>query len=232
MNQPIITSIRRVTHNIFHNIANSGVRKRAIVKFAKLNNLAYFGAVDQRHDEHRVVRGFTVSASHIDNHYCVGPISGYDVSLIDRSDAWQKSDGSAKYNNWLVMAFDLHTTQDTPHLLINSNNHDNEAFSTFFSIYPLLSKMKFGTYEEYSPDFINRFSVYALLTNSIKVEHLLPADSARVLGAHFWPYSAELADGVLYVYADDTKLSINTLSAMSQNGLWLANLIDEQIENT
>lgn len=231
MSLNMLASIRRATQNIFHNIANSGIRKRVIARFAKLNNLAYFGSVDQRHDEHRVVRGFTVSSTHIDNNYCVGPINGYDVTIIDRNDIELKSDSSVVYKNWLVMAFDLHTRQDTPHLLINSNNHDNGAFNSFFSIYPLLSKINFGTFEDYSQDFTNRFSVYSLLTDSIKIERLFPADSARVLGAHFWPLSAELADGILYVYADDIKLSISTLEAMSQNGLWLANLIDEQIEN-
>lgn len=230
MKPSLITTFRRASHNIFHNISTSRLRKHAINKFAKKNGLIYFGAVDQRYDEHRVIRGFTVSSTHLDNHYCIGPINGYDVSIVDRSDIDSEPDGSIIYNNWLVMAFDLHTKQDTPHIFINSNNHDNKAFASFFAIYPLLSRVNFGTFENYNPEFTSRFTVYSLLTDSIATERLLTASATRVIGSHFWPFSAELHDGVLYIYTDDDKLSISTLNAMSQNGLWLANYIDEQIE--
>lgn len=220
-----------MAHNIFQNIANNRTRKHLIEKFTKKVELVYFGAVDQRHDEHRVVRGFTVSSTHRDNHYSVGTVDGYDVALVDRRDAIPQTDGSIATYNWLIMAFDLHTVQDVPHVFIGANNHDFVAFESLFTVYPMLTKVALGTFENYDPEFTNRFTIYTQPSDAIEVEKLFPATATRVMSAHFWPFSAEINEGVLYIYSDEKQITQNTLDTMLQDGLWLAKQTDSQIES-
>jgi hypothetical protein len=230
MKPTLFTSFKCVSHNIFRNITATRTRRHVIEKFTNKVGLIYFGSVSQHEDEHRVVRGFTVSATHQDNHYSVGSISGYEITVVDRSDAIPKSDGSIIFNDWLIMTFDLQTKQDLPHIFINANNHDSIAYDSIFKVYPMLSRVNLGTFEDYDSEFISRFTIYAALTDSIEAEKLLSVSATRVLGAHFWPHSAEIHDGVLYVYSDAKNITGNTLDTILAGGLWLAHHIDSQIE--
>lgn len=230
MKSTLLTTFRRASHNVFHNMTVSRTRRHVIEKFTKRVSLIYFGAVNQHHDEHRIIRGFTVSSTHLDNHYSIGTVDGIDVSLVDRSDAISKPDGSMTFYNWMVMTFDLKTKQDVPHIFINANNHDNTSYNSLFTTYPMLVKVDMGTFESYDPEFTSRFTVYAALTDAVETERLFPSETARAMGVHFWPYSIEVHEGILYIYSNDKKITSSTLNTMLENGLWLARYIDSQIE--
>jgi hypothetical protein len=230
METALLTNFRRASYNIIHNITTARTRKHVIEKFTKKHSMVYFGSVNQYRDEHRVVHGFTVSSTHNDNHYSVGTVDDYDVTIVDRSDALPNIDGTVKIYSWLIMAIDLHTKQDIPHLFIGANNHNTEPYNSLFTTYPMLRKVELGTFEDYDPEFTSRFNIYTQPSDSIEIEHLFQAKITRVLGAHFWPYSAELYNGVLYVYSDDNKTTQHTLDTMLENGLWMAHHLDSQIE--
>lgn len=231
MKYGLSAKFRHVSDSIFRNVSANRVKKRLILKFAKKMGLIYFGAVDQHKDEHKVVRGFTVSSSHRDYHYSVGSVDGYDMILVDRTDVISQKDGSTAIYNWLIMAFDLNTKIDVPHLFINSNNHNPAAYGSLFDTFPILTPVTLGTFEAYDPEFTNRFTIYTQPSDFIEVERLFPSRTIRVLGAHFWPYSAEVKDGVLYIYSSDDHITQNTLDTMLEIGIWLAKQIDSQIES-
>jgi len=214
----------------FQSITNNRTRKHLIEKFTRKIGLVYFGSVDQRNDDHRVVRGFTVSSTHRDSHFSVGTFDGYDMSLVDRKDSIFKKDGSTVSYNWLIMAIDLRTKQDVPYIFINANNHDFNAYESLFLSNPSLGMVPLGTFENYDDEFTSRFNIYSQPSDAIEIERLLPAMTTRVLGTHFWPYSAEVKDSVLYIYSDEKKITQNTLNTMLEIGIWLAKQIDSQIE--
>ena len=54
--------------------------KKIIKQFAHKFDLVYFGYVNQREDEHELIRGITVAASHVDSHFCVGHLSARILS--------------------------------------------------------------------------------------------------------------------------------------------------------
>jgi len=230
MKHKIQTSIKRVKHNIFHNLVNNRDRKRVISRFADKVGLLHFGTVDQHSDDHRVIRGFTVSSSHKDSNYCVGSVNGYDVTVVDRSDAVVQPDDSICIYNWLIMAFDLHTKQDVPHLFLHAHNKDIKPYESLFGTFPTLKEIDLGTFESYGLDFTSRFSINTKPSDSIQVERLFPADITRVIGAHFWPLSAEQHEGVLYIYSDSPKITSNLMNTVLENGLWLAGHLDKQAE--
>lgn len=231
MSHNIKTQLKRTADNIFHNLVKNGARKRAIIKLANKVGFIYFGTIDQRADEYQVTRGFTVSPTHQDRHYCVGSAKGYDVKIVDRNDAVYKPNNSIAIYNWLIVAIDLHTMQDLPHIFINAHNHDLKPYESFFSVFRNMKEVSLGTFEDYDADFSSRFSIYAQPSDSIEVERLFPNSATRVLGAHFWPLSMEISEGVLYVYSDDKNVTTSLLDTMLEDGLWLANHLDYQSEN-
>lgn len=230
MSHPIHIKARRIAHNIFRKATSARTHKRTIIKFVEKIGLVYFGSVSQDSDDHQVVRGFTVSSSHQDSHYSVGSINGYDIIVVERNDAVWQSDGSIAIQDWLIMAFNLHTKQDVPHFFLHANRQDSKAYETLFSTFPNMKEVYLGTFETYGPEFTSRFSLYSQPSVSIEVERLFPADSTRVLGAHFWPFSAELHNSTLYVYSDGKQITPHLLNTMLENGLWLANHLDLQAE--
>ena len=63
--------------------------KKTIQNFADQVGMVYFGYADQHGDDHRLVRGHTVSYTHVDNHVCVGSVRGYDATMLIRNDVVQ-----------------------------------------------------------------------------------------------------------------------------------------------
>lgn len=226
INNAIRSSVRKSTWTF-----KTRKHRRIISKFADKIGMVYFGYVNQHNDEHKVINGFTASSTHHDDHYCIGSVGGCSVSLVERSDGvWQK-DGSINIQNWLIMAFDLSANRDVVQFFLQAKNHNEERFENIFLLNTNLKEVELGVFEEYSQEFTNRFEFYAKVSDSIELQRLFPANTARVIGAHFWPLSVEQKNNVLYLYADAKSLSESLLETMLENGLWLTGHIDNRIEN-
>lgn len=52
--------------------------------FADKLGFVYFGFVDQRDDEHQLIRGLTLSTTHRDDNYCVGTYHSYDIAFCEQ----------------------------------------------------------------------------------------------------------------------------------------------------
>lgn len=206
--------------------ANS--RKRIIKKFAEKSGLVYFGFVDQKSDYYKMVRGFTAMASHHDNNYCIGTCNGYSTTFVERHESIWQPDGKHKKINWLIMAFELKSSIELPHFLIKARHYNDQSFAEFFSANHLLKEFSPGTFEKYDADFTSCFAMYTKPTDSIDIERLITAKSARVMAAHFWPLSVEMWDNVLYVYASSDHMNSALLETILKNGLWLAQTLDTQ----
>lgn len=230
MRRNLKAKINRLAYKPFFGVANNRDRKRAVQKFSSKINLINFGYVDQKQDEHKVIRGFTVSSSHKDVCYSVGTVNDYNVTIVDRKDFIKKDGGLIHDFRWLIMAFDLHTDKDIPHFFIKANNKSPKPYNLLFGTFPLLQPIKLGTFENYHTNFTEKFTINGHLDRSIEIERLFPDKTARVIGEHFWPLSVEQHEGVLYIYSDKHKITPNLMSVMLENGLWLANYLDQQAE--
>lgn len=219
-----------MAYNFRTTFQTSRTDKRVITKFVKKMGFVYFGSVNQHHDDHRIVRGFSVSSTHHDNHYSVGAIDGYDVTLVDRSDTTRDDDGKKVAFNLMIIEIDLHTANDIPHIFISAKNHDPKPYINLFRTFPALKEVDMGTFEPYGPEFTSRYDIFAKPTQAIEVERLFPASSARIIGAHFWPFSAEVHEKTVYMYADNERVTSNLLDALIENGVWLAKHLDLQAE--
>jgi len=141
-------------------VVQARLHKRVMMDFAEKVGLVYFGYVDQRSDEHRLVRGLTMSARHHDNHYCIGTFQGYDMTLVERSDTIAFPGKSTRTHNWIIMEFDLHTNVDVPHVFVGLRSHNDTFYAHLFTKFPTLAKAPLGAFGGYLPSFTNKYSVY------------------------------------------------------------------------
>lgn len=208
----------------------SKISKHIFKKFAIKFGLLYFGAVDQKSDEHQIVRGFTVSSTHIDNHFCAGTSDGYDIHLVSRKDIIHHPNGSVSNQNWIIMTFGLHTKNDLPHFFIAPKNHDISLFQNFFYTFSNISEIELGAYEQYSDIFTYKYAICARQSMTINTQKIIDANASSIIGKHFWPLAIEQNEHVLYIYSSAEVISENLLKIMYENGLWLAGQIDYQAE--
>ncbi len=224
--------LHRLTHSLkdiaSRNSITSRIRKNTITHFAEKVGFVYFGSVDQHHDDHHIIRGLTVSASHRDNHYSVGSFDGYDVSLVDRLDSLKSNNGRLKTLNWLIFEIDLHNGKDIPHIFLGDHTQKKSSYEKLFTVFPALQPVPVGTFEKYSDEFTKRYNLFASPSYYIETERYFTTDITRTIAAHFWPLAIEVSDGTLYIYADNQTLTSHLLETMLKNGLWLARKLDAQ----
>jgi hypothetical protein len=214
-----------VKNIILRNSITNHKRGRAITSFAQKVGFVYFGTVDARDDDHRIIRGLTASQSHQDNHYSVGSFEGYDVSIVDRLDIIDMPGGSTRTHNWLIIEIDIHAT-DIPHIFMGAHTHTDSAYTQLFTAFPALQHVPLGTFENYSAEFTKRYSLFATPSQFIETESYFTAELTRMAAAHFWPLAVEVYDGSLYIYADNQVVTTSLLEIMLKNGMWLAKQLD------
>jgi hypothetical protein len=190
----------------------------------------YFGAVDQQSDEHRLVRGMTLSPHHNDSHYCLGSVDGYDVTFVERSAIIPKNKYGARSHVWHVMVVDLHVPRDIPHVFIGSRERNELLYSQLLSISPSFRQMPPVSLPHHSAAFMQHYAIYATPTQYLEVDRLLTPDATQVLATHFHPFAIEITNECVYIYADQQHLTSHVLEKMLKDGLWLAKYIDTRQE--
>jgi hypothetical protein len=231
--EKIMATLPRFRHALgqvaSRNSVTSRRRGRIITKFAEKIGLVYFGTVDSHVDEHHIIRGLTISGSHRDTHYSIGSYEGYDIGLVERTDLVGPSDNPKSYR-FLVLEFRLHTKRDIPHIVLTPKGIEDALLAYQLSLHSSLQLAPLGALQTYSPEFLHRFSAYSVPTHFIELERLFTSDVTRYIAAHFWPLTVEVQDGALYLSSIHPVVTGQLLETILQNGLWLADKIDNVVE--
>jgi len=207
-------------------IIRTRLSAKIIRKYADKVGLIYFGAVDPGDDEHRLVRGHTVSTTHMDNHYCVGTIHGYDTAIVLRNDTILAGrDRNEQRCHWLIVTFDLHTKYDLPHIYIGHRSK-HEAYRASYS---QLTPLSIGTFGSYPAHFVSSYTVYGIPAHALTIERLVTPQIASIIMSHFADASIEIEDNTIYLYVESRYPNETILEKMVSNGLWLANNIDAML---
>lgn len=214
-------------------IGSSRSSKHIIIDFAEKNGLVYFGHIDQKDDDRRIVRGMTVSNEHTDRHYLIGNYRAYDVAFVERSDELVESSGSKhkKQKTWHIMEFDLHTNKELPHIFIGLHSHDEAFYMQLFTKYPMLRALTLGNLGIHSAEFMTRYRIYGNQSRILDVEAILTPEIDQMILEHFGHFAIEISENCLYIYSERAALSPQLLDAMIKNGTWLAGHIDRVAEN-
>lgn len=189
-------------------------------------DLIYFGGVDQKTDEHEMVRGITLSPTHRDQHYCVGSIQGWDVILLERTDTITYPGKTSHSYRWNMLQVDLKTA-DLPHLLLDAKRHHEAFYAQVFTKFHRLTAAEQRIFAAHDPLFTTKYTVYSPLDALEQLEQLLPLDTTSVIGHHFSQFDFECFQDRLIVYAPDAPASRQLFDAMIRAGLWLANELEQ-----
>lgn len=229
MKQKVIdTSKQYLKAFIPSKVIQSQLHRRVFMQFAEKIGMVYFGYVDQRSDEHRLVRGLTVSATHRDNHYCIGSFRGYDMTLVERIDTIRFPGKSPKNHDWIVMTFDLHAPVDLPHVFVGLYTHSDTFYAHLFTKFAQFNKVPLGTFGVHDDSFMKRYVVYAEPAQLVTTERLFDTVLTRAIADHFGSLTIEIAENCLYIYAEHQRPSVALLEKMLKNGVWLAQSLDER----
>jgi hypothetical protein len=205
--------------------AQGRATKKTIVHFADSLGLVYFGYVDQHADEHELVRGFTLSMEHRDNHYCVGSINGYDVTLVERTDIIRFPDKPSQRYSWLILQIDLRG-QDFPHAFFSSVRHPDTYYANFFIKQARFRKLGLDLWVDHDPAFVQHFSAFGAFDDSRDIRRLFSVDITAAMARYFSGLEFELTNDKLYVYASNQHITYALLERIVKNGLWLARQLD------
>lgn len=208
-------------------VIQARLQRHAIMQFAEKIGLVYFGHVDQHGDDHRLVRGLTVSAKHKDTNYCIGSYDGYDITLVKRTDTIEFPGKPSKKHEWVIMTFDLHARVDLPHVFMGLHTHGETFYAQLFTKFATLSKVPLGTLGVYEGTFTQRYSLFASPAQALSAERLFSPEIAQKIVNEFGSLTLEISDGVLYIYAEHQRLTTALLEKMLKNGLWFAKALDE-----
>jgi hypothetical protein len=209
-------------------VIQSRLHKRVFMQFADKTGLVYFGYVDQRNDEHSLVRGLTVSAHHRDNHYCIGSFDDYDVTLVERSDTIRFPGKPARTHDWVIMSFDLHQSVDLPHVFLGLHTHSEAFYAQLFTKFAHFTRLPLGSLGGYDPAFLQRYALYANPSQIVSAERLFNQSITKSIGDKFGNLTIEISEGCLYLYAENQRPTAALLEKMIQYGVWLAKTIDSQ----
>jgi hypothetical protein len=209
-------------------VIQSRVHKRTFQNFATKIGLVYFGYVDQRNDEHSLIRGMTVSTKHRDNHYCIGSFESYDITLVERVDTIHIPAKPPQTHRWIIMTMDLHHSVDLPHVFLGSHSHSDTFYEQFFTKYAHFSKINITEANLYSQPFLKRYALYTKADQALSAERLFSPSLANTIAEQFGSLTIEIYDGTIYLYAEHQQPSATLLENMLTRGLWLARAIDGQ----
>jgi len=209
------------------------LRRRGQVISALSNKigLVHFGTVDQKEDEHDVIRGLTVSTTHQDSHYAVGAYDGRDISIVDRFDVITDAKGRTAEHNWVIMQINLSGARPLPHMFFKPLQHSHTSYDKFFVAFHHLQSVNALLLQSHGAEFHNRYQLFASSSRTQEIEESITETTTNTIAARFWPHAIEILDNKLYVYTTDAHLTKTLLESALQSALWLANELDPIDQN-
>ena len=214
---------RKLRHMSPAHLVRTRATATTMKAFADTIGMVYFGTIHQGDEEMRLIRGHTVSPTHIDNHYAVGSLRGYDIAMVQRNDVVLSAhDHKEQRCHWLIITIDLHAKSELPHVYVGHRNRDSVFRSSFEQLKPLY----IGALGRYSARFLDQYTVYGKATHMIAIEQTITPQIAEVIATHFDHVSFEIEDNTVYLYIESQRPTAEQLEKMLSNGLWLVEMID------
>lgn len=205
-------------------IAQQYTVKQTVMNFATKLNLVYFGYVDQRSDEHKLIRGHTLSNTNVDKHYCVGTFNNYDVSMVVRSDDLSVDPKQTRSeHNWVIVRVDLKLNSDLPHIIVSPRSVSQLIDSKHTRLSPIPPYFMEG----YASNFINKFSIYSTMSDANFALKLLNPTITNLVFSKLENVTVELMEDSIYLHTISRFPTKYTLEKMLVNSVWLAEMIDE-----
>ena len=221
-------SLAGFAHHASRNVFATQKHRRAVMRFAEKVGLVYFGAVDHADDDHRIVRGLTTSPQYRDTHYTIGTYDGYDVTFVERNGTITLPHDKKKSERqqWLVMAVDLRSQADLPHVFLGLQSHAQAFYLQFMTKFSYMSRIPISETEGYDRKFLESYTMYGRIVDEAALTSLFDPALTKAIVDHFHELAVEVSDGVVYLYAENSVPTEAVLESMLRYGVWLAQTID------
>lgn len=221
------TTFRRMFQRFSPALRKRGATLR---EFADTVGLVHFGTVHQHDDDINAIRGFTASLTHRDTHYAVGTYNGYDIRMANRFDVIRIAGNPYHEQLWTIVEVELEN-RAVPHMFFVPTGHESGEYGRLYATQPNMQPLNSLLNENHSPEFHGRFQILASPTYSHKVEMLFTSPIIASIGARFWPHGVEIEHGKLLIYITQHRLTKAVLESTLASALWLAETIDDSIED-
>lgn len=223
--------MKKRIQRIVHNVRTGGVvktlsRSRLYRDACERYGLVYFGSVDARDDEHTMVRGLTVSAGHIDRHYCVGSVEGFEMIMLERSDQLHFPYKKPESYRWTIIQIDLDRVR-LPHIFLDAHQHQSAFYDAFFAKHPQMRRGDVNLFADHDPRFASAFNAYCAPQDIAIVMQILHYDITAILGHHFAHYDFELFEDKLLVYSSNRQPTRTVIDDLFRAGVWFAREIEK-----
>lgn len=208
------------------------LRKRGATlrEFAEAIGMVHFGAVHQHDDDINAIRGFTASLTHRDTHYAVGTYNGYNIHMTNRFDVIRIPGNPRHEQLWTIIEVELEN-HTAPHMFFVPTGQEAGEYGRLYATKTTMQPLNSMLSENHSPEFHGRFQILASPTHSHKVETLFSSPIIAGIGARFWPHGIEIERGKLIIYITQHRLTKTVLESTLVSALWLAETINEAIED-
>lgn len=204
-------------------------RGKTLRRFTSKVGFVYFGTVDQRVDEHDVIRGLTVSTTHRDTHYAVGSYDDYDISMVDRFDVSYDAARKPVEHSWVIIQVTLQYAT-LPHVFFKPWGSNSSSYNKLFTAFNNLHVIDNVLYKQHSTEFHARYELYARIAQALPLEDTLTPEVTQAIATRFWPHAIEIYQGKLYVYITEHRLNETVLHSTLQSASWLAGVLDNNTE--
>lgn len=205
------------------------LRGDALRKFSATVGLVHFGTVHQHDDDYDAIRGFTASLTHQDTHYAVGTYEGFNIRLVNRFDVIRIAGNPHHEQLWTILEIELN--KRTPHIFFVPTGREAGEYGRIYATQPNMNPLNSLLSDIKSPEFHGRFQILANPTYSHKVETLFTSPIIAGIASRFWPHGIEIEHGKILVYITGDRLDKAVLESALMSGLWLAETIDESVED-
>jgi hypothetical protein len=200
------------------------VAKRIVKQFADKFHLVYFGHVNPRDDDYELVRGVTVSTTHVDSHYTVGTLEGRDVIFVERSNKLRFPGKKPLEYSWLILQVDLRHG-GLPHTFVDIRQQDETFYAALFAKLPQFKDITqiFAGRDEL---LVQRGVVFGYPQHYAEIGATLTPEITKLLVSDFKQFDYEIHGDKLYVYASKMRPTLGVMQDMARVGLQLANQLE------
>lgn len=201
-----------------------------VKKFSSSLGLVHFGVVHQHDDEYDAIRGFTASLTHRDTHYAVGTYNGFNIRIVNRFDVIRIAGNPHHEQLWTILEIEL-DHKNIPHMFFVPTGREAGEYGRIHATQPNMQPLNAMIFDNKSPEFHGRFQILASPTYAHKVETLFTSPIIVGIASRFWPHGIEIEHGKILIYLTEHRLQKAVLEAALASGLWLAETIDDAVED-
>lgn len=203
--------------------------KHVMTQFARRAGLVYFGSMGVETNDSRLVRGATLTTDHKDAHYCFGAHDSYDIVCVQRQAQVTFPGKKSTSHTWLVMEFDLHTAVPLPHILIGRKDQAELIYDNMLATQRDMLLHVFSSPDMHHKDYDKHYATYAPPAHAPMVEFIVSPEFTSAIVGHFKHLMIEIEGDSIYLFVDQSKLSVDFLNKMMHYGLLVARHIDERM---